>query len=65
MIANIRPEAYAHLTPLILNVYTRFEEQQLVVRFFLSLSLSVHFPSHHHHHRHHHVNLIQSLSLSA
>lgn len=32
MIANIRPEGYAHLTPLIVDVYSRFEEDQLVVR---------------------------------
>lgn len=30
MISNIRPEAYAHLEPLIVDVYSRFEEQQLV-----------------------------------
>lgn len=31
MIANLRPEAYAHLTPLIYDVYTRFDETQLTV----------------------------------
>lgn len=30
MISNIRPEAYAHLEPLIVDVYSRFEEQQIV-----------------------------------
>lgn len=31
MIANIRPEAYAHLTPLIADVYSRYTEDQLAV----------------------------------
>ncbi|KAI0563135.1 RNA polymerase Rpb4 [Gracilaria domingensis] len=29
MIANIRPEAYAHLTPLIVDAYSRYDEDQL------------------------------------
>ncbi|PXF49472.1 hypothetical protein BWQ96_00788 [Gracilariopsis chorda] len=29
MIANIRPDAYAHLTPLIVDVYSRYDENQL------------------------------------
>lgn len=33
MIANIRPEAYAHLTPLIYDVYSRYDEAQLTVSF--------------------------------
>lgn len=40
MIANIRPDAYAHLTPLIYDVYTRFDETQLTVRLF-----NIHNPS--------------------
>lgn len=31
MIANIRPEAYAHLTALIADVHNRYEDQQLTV----------------------------------
>lgn len=31
VIANIRPEAYAHLTPLLVDVYSRFDEDQLYV----------------------------------
>lgn len=32
MIANIRPDAYAHLTPLIVDAYSRYDENQLYVR---------------------------------
>ena len=31
MIANIRPEAYAHLTALIADVHSRFDDDQLYV----------------------------------
>lgn len=33
MIANIRPEAYAHLTPLLVDVYSRFDEDEVYVRY--------------------------------
>ncbi len=31
MIANIRPEAYAHITPLIVDIHNRFDEDQVYV----------------------------------
>lgn len=47
MIVNIRPEAYAHLTPLITDVYSRYEEDQLVVRFNYLFFLYIHcYPIH-------------------
>lgn len=33
MIANIKPEAYAQLTPLIVDVHTRYDENQLYVSY--------------------------------
>lgn len=31
MIANIRPEAYAHITPLIIDIHARFDDDQVYV----------------------------------
>lgn len=43
MIANVRPEAYAHLTALIGDVYNRFDENQLTVRCITFPSCSANF----------------------
>lgn len=31
MIANIRPEAYAHITPLVANIHERFDDDRIYV----------------------------------
>lgn len=40
MIANVRPESYAHLTALIADVYNRFDENQLSVSSVTSSAFS-------------------------
>lgn len=45
MIANVRPEAYAHLTALIADVYNRFDETQISVSYIYFYSGT---PTHQH-----------------